>query len=208
MFCPRICEEPRYGVRLNMEADAFNSVLVDRGDRVSIQGDGHPTMATALAAFSSYELVKAMLNQTDSGSVHGHKVVDQGIMPYPMYRPGFSFLCFKGARDHVRCLVLSGPSNDSLTPRPVTQHRYWTMSVNDWYWASGDTHGFLALVPDMRSIVDARVADFLQKPHMTWMGWDDRVGNCDAEYRGDASMIRIIVFPKIHVLLAKYMYYR
>ena len=28
-----------YAVRLNMEADSFNSVLVERGDRVSIQGD-------------------------------------------------------------------------------------------------------------------------------------------------------------------------
>ena len=27
----------------------------------SIQGDGHPTMATGLVAFSPYELVKAML---------------------------------------------------------------------------------------------------------------------------------------------------
>lgn len=31
-----------YGVRLNTEANGFNSVLVERGDRVSIQGDGHP----------------------------------------------------------------------------------------------------------------------------------------------------------------------
>lgn len=28
-----------YAVRLNMEADAFNSILVERGDRVAIQGD-------------------------------------------------------------------------------------------------------------------------------------------------------------------------
>lgn len=28
-----------YAARLNMEADAFNSILVERGDRVSIQGD-------------------------------------------------------------------------------------------------------------------------------------------------------------------------
>jgi alpha-L-rhamnosidase len=127
-----------YGVRLNMEANGFNSVLMDRGDRVSIQGDGHPTMAAGLAAFSPYKLVLKMLKQTDSGSVNGHKVVDQNIMPYPLY---------------------------------------WTMSVNDYYWASGDKEGFLSLVPDMRSIVDARVADFLQHPRMEWMGWDDRVGN-------------------------------
>jgi len=31
----------------------FNSILIDRGDRVSIQGDGHPTMAAALSAFGS-----------------------------------------------------------------------------------------------------------------------------------------------------------
>ena len=74
-----------YGVRLNMEANAFNSILMDRGDRVSIQGDGHPTMAAGLVAFSPYALVKTMLNQTDSGAVNGHRVVDQGIMPYPIY---------------------------------------------------------------------------------------------------------------------------
>jgi len=140
-----------YGVRLNMEANAFNSILMDRGDRVSIQGDGHPTMAAGLVAFSPYELVHTMLNATDSGSVNGHKVVDQGIMPYPIY---------------------------------------WTMSVNDWYWASGSTKQFLALVPDMRSIVDARVKDFLGKPNMVWMGWDDRVGNgwCGSDCGPDGQL--------------------
>ena len=42
-----------YGSRLNMMPYGFNSILMDRGDRVSIQGDGHPTMAAALAAFGS-----------------------------------------------------------------------------------------------------------------------------------------------------------
>ena len=28
------------------------------------------------------------------------------------------------------------------------------MSVNDWYWASGDTARFLTLVPDMKRIID------------------------------------------------------
>ena len=34
----------------------FNSILIDRGDRVSIQGDGHPTMAAALSAFGSLDV--------------------------------------------------------------------------------------------------------------------------------------------------------
>jgi alpha-L-rhamnosidase len=129
-----------YGVRLNMEADGFNSVLMERGDRVAIQGDGHPTMAAALVAFAPvYRMIHHVLNQTNSGHVHGHRVVDDTIMAYPLY---------------------------------------WTLSVHDWYMASGDARGFAALVPDIRSIVDLRIQDFLD-PNLdvTWMGWDDRLGN-------------------------------
>lgn len=71
-----------YGVRLNMEPDDFNSILIERGDRVAIQGDGHPTIDAALVAFSPYKLVANVLNQTDSGN---HHVVDQEIMAYPLY---------------------------------------------------------------------------------------------------------------------------
>jgi hypothetical protein len=71
-----------YGVRLNMGETNFNSILVERGDRVAIQGDGHPTMDAALVAFSPYKLVKQVLNQTDSGD---HRVVDEGIMAYPLF---------------------------------------------------------------------------------------------------------------------------
>ena len=127
-----------YGVRLNMESDGFNSVLVERGDRVSIQGDGHPTMAASHVAFSPYNLVQDMLIQTNSGFVHGHKVVDQNIMQYPID---------------------------------------WTMSLNDWFMASGDIQGFLDLAPDAMSILDKRIEDFLEDPNLVWMGWDDRVGD-------------------------------
>jgi hypothetical protein len=71
-----------YGVRLNMEENDLNSVLVERGDRVAIQGDGHPTIAAALVAFSPYTLVAQVLNKTDSGD---HHVVDEGIMAYPLF---------------------------------------------------------------------------------------------------------------------------
>jgi hypothetical protein len=128
-----------YGVRLNMEANGFNSILIERGDRVAIQGDGHPTMAAALVAFSPYQMVKEMLHQTNSGDVDGHKVVDQYIMAYPLY---------------------------------------WTMSVNDYFLASGDVQGFLKFAADAASIVDKRIVDFLQPGlDIVWMGWDDRLGN-------------------------------
>lgn len=122
----------------------FNSILMDRGDRVSIQGDGHPTMAAALVAFPSadtYDLVHQMLVQTDSGCANHSicPVVDSGLMPYPLY---------------------------------------WASSVNDWYWASGDTNRVLQLAPDMGRIVDNAVEKFLQPGlNVAWFGWDDRVGN-------------------------------
>jgi alpha-L-rhamnosidase len=71
-----------YGVRLNMEENDFNSILIERGDRVAIQGDGHPTIDVALVAFSQYDLIRNVLLETDSGHKH---VVDDNIMAYPLY---------------------------------------------------------------------------------------------------------------------------
>ena len=131
-----------YGSRLNMEDDSFNSILMDRGDRVSIQGDGNPTMLAALTAFSgpeTFRLMRAMLKKTNSGYVNGHKVIDQGIMAYPIL---------------------------------------WGMSVNNYYWSSGDTKTFVQLAPDVGSIIDRAAATFLTPDlNIAWMGWDDRLGN-------------------------------
>jgi hypothetical protein len=79
-----------YGSRLNMMPHSFNSILMDRGDRVSIQGDGHPTMAAALVAFAgseTLELVHEMLAKTDSGCAvpKNCPVVDSALLPYPLY---------------------------------------------------------------------------------------------------------------------------
>ena len=68
----------------------LNRILMDRGDRVSIQGDGHPTMAAALVAFGgadTYALVHKMLVATDSGCANQSacNVVDHTLMPYPLY---------------------------------------------------------------------------------------------------------------------------
>jgi len=159
--CPRLTQiwyTGAYGVRLNMEATQFNSILVERGDRVAIQGDGHPTMATALLAFGGqqsssttarntsgsdgdavYDLVWNQLWMTNSGHIHGHHVVDDYIMAYPLY---------------------------------------WIGSVLDWYWATGDHDGFEALLPDVLNILDDRIGDFMNPQlDIGWMGWDDRLGN-------------------------------
>ena len=82
-----------------------------------------------------------MLLKTDSGCANHSacKVVDDGLMTYPMY---------------------------------------WASSVNDWYWASGDTEGFLRLAPDMGRIIDNAVEKFLQPGlAVAFFGWDDRIAN-------------------------------
>ena len=54
----------------------------------------------------------------------------------------------------------------------------WASSVNDWYWASGDTERFLALAPDMARIIDNAVDKFLRPGlAVAFVGWDDRVAN-------------------------------
>ena len=39
-----------YAARLNMLPHTYSSILMDRGDRVALQGDSHPTLAAALAS--------------------------------------------------------------------------------------------------------------------------------------------------------------
>ena len=55
---------------------------------------------------------------------------------------------------------------------------YWTMSVNDYFWASADTALFARFVPDMQHILDSAAAQFWPtNPTLVWMGWDDRLAN-------------------------------
>ena len=44
----------------------------------------------------------------------------------------------------------------------MTYPMYWASSVNDWYWASGDTDRFLAIAPDMARIIDNAIEKFMQ----------------------------------------------
>jgi len=134
-----------YGVRLNMEENNFNTVLVERGDRVPIQGDGHPTVAAALVAFSSYRLVKEELDQTDSGD---HQVVDNGIMAYPLYwcLSAMDYFMESGDIDtfsiyakHIM-KILDPRINDFLTPDLDIQWFGWDDRLgNGWcFHANGD----------------------------------------------------------------------
>jgi len=127
-----------YSSRLNMNTNYFTSILIDRGDRVAIQGDGFPTMAAALAGFANkivYDLVFEQLNSTDSSN---HKVIDSGIMAYPLY---------------------------------------WTLSVADLYWVSGNASLFKHFIPSISEILQQPILTFNKNPNIVWMGWDDRLGN-------------------------------
>ena len=63
--------------------------------------------------------------------------------------------------------------DDGLMSYPVL----WTMSCNDYYWATGDMRGFASFARDAAAILDKALATFLQRPPVEFMGWDDRLDN-------------------------------
>jgi hypothetical protein len=55
---------------------------------------------------------------------------------------------------------------------------YWTLSLAEYFMASGDAEGFLSMAPDAASILDKQFPGYNQSfPDIGFMGWDDRVGN-------------------------------
>jgi alpha-L-rhamnosidase len=134
-----------YGVRLNMEANGFNSVLVERGDRVAIQGDGHPTIDTALVAFPALGMIKYVLLQTDSSRQH---VVDDSIMAYPLYwcLSAMDYYWASGDQDFFVNrlypdiqLLLDKRINDFLDPNLDITWFGWDDRVgNGWCYHSND----------------------------------------------------------------------
>jgi hypothetical protein len=75
-----------------------------------------------------------------------------------------------GCANHSQCSVV----DDGLMTYPM----YWASSVNDWYWASGDTARFRMLTSDMGRIIDNAVEKFLQPNlNVAFFGWDDRIAN-------------------------------
>ena len=134
-----------YGVRLNMHQDDFGTVLIERGDRVAIQGDQHPTIAAALTAFGDgstaggravYELIRSSLNRTDSGC-DGCHVVDDGIMSYPI-----------------------------LWAMSVLDY-YW--STGDADTLAHYRHDVMNILDRASKIF------YPEKPNIAWQGWDDRL---------------------------------
>ena len=151
-----------YGVRANMQGADYGSVLMDRGDRVDFQGDQNPTMAVAAVAFGSpglYELTRHALEKTDC---------------YTRLETGKQFCRF--------------PNSSFMFDLPRGAYPvYWTLSVCEYFWASGDVEEFSKLLPDVETILNDQINQFdrcLLKDIFTepvgcnyeFMGWDDRVG--------------------------------
>ena len=145
-----------YGARLNVEQSQINSILIERGDRVAIQGDGHPTIAALLAVFYSDEMVVLLsnvLNETDNAHKH---VVDDSIMAYPLY------WCLS-AMDYYWA-TFNG--NNGIVDSFADQHQL----VAD-----------IRILLDKR--IDDFLDPNL---NIHWFGWDDRVGNGWCYHSDDA----------------------
>ena len=68
-----------YTVKVNVEAQFFNSVLVDRGDRISWTGDAHLTQKLALYVFGLDDLVRQNIERTSGPGGYN------GIPTYALY---------------------------------------------------------------------------------------------------------------------------
>lgn len=56
----------------------------------------------------------------------------------------------------------------------------WTLSVRDYWLASGDTQTFVSYAKDISTILDSCIANFQNWTNPTdlrWSGWDDRLGS-------------------------------
>ena len=73
----RIWYTAAYTVRATLQTNYMGSILMDRGDRFSWAGDAHPTQATAMAAFGSFDIVFQNLDRSKGDC--------QGIATYCLY---------------------------------------------------------------------------------------------------------------------------
>ena len=73
----RIWYAGAYTVKLNLEANYFGAILVDRGDRIAWTGDDHCAQAAALAAFGNYDFIKENIDSTANNN--------NGIASYGLY---------------------------------------------------------------------------------------------------------------------------
>ena len=173
-----------YGVRANMQGGNFGSILIDRGDRNAFQGDGHPSMATAEAAFAQPAVMKLLSSAL--------QITDCHTAPPSLRKP----------LKHTVCRFANGKVSLASGSYPV----YWTLSVADFYWASSDNKELAKLLPDVRTIVDEvstdRVFDGCLKGGESpancpggvgFIGWDDRTDEPQAlrgeQFRMCASLI-------------------
>eukprot|EP00026_Physarum_polycephalum_P000731 Phypoly_transcript_00732.p1 GENE.Phypoly_transcript_00732~~Phypoly_transcript_00732.p1 ORF type:complete len:853 (+),score=76.09 Phypoly_transcript_00732:1556-4114(+) len=73
----RIWYTGAYTVKVNLLEDAFGSILMDRGDRISWTGDAHTSQACALVSLSNYDFIRQNIERTANQS--------NGIESYSLY---------------------------------------------------------------------------------------------------------------------------
>ena len=127
------------------------SILVERGDRVSIQGDGHPTMASALAAFGApptYEMTWTMLNKVRRSAARAPRIApslcasaSRAVRSPCVYTP-YSHASGQTDSGCVNC------SRHVIDSTIMSYATLWTMSVNDYFWASGNASAVRGFAED------------------------------------------------------------
>ena len=154
-----------------MQGNDYGSILIDRGDRDAFQGDGHPSMAAAEAVFGSPDI-------------------------YELTRLALEVTdCHTPLGKKQVCRFKNGTVAMPRGSYPV----YWTMSVCDYFWASGNIAEFNKLLPDVEAILGDQIAQFdaclltdtTTQPDCNYefIGWDDRTGIGGTALPGSISTV-------------------
>jgi hypothetical protein len=124
-----------YTVRVNIEPDFFNSILVDRGDRISWTGDAHITQKLALVVFENQSAAAVRNNIVRTSGPKGYN----GIPSYALYWVLSMADYFWATADES--LLVS--HFEETVGKLETALRYWTAAqpVNLKFFGSDDRIG-------------------------------------------------------------------
>ena len=125
----RIWYAGAYTVKLNLEANYFGAILIDRGDRISWAGDAHCAQAAALAAFGNDDFIKENIAITANNY--------NGIASYALYWVLSLIDYYNYTAMRRRWANISAPPNQfSITPmRSMEQIPVWHFTAGTSGWA-------------------------------------------------------------------------
>jgi hypothetical protein len=172
-----------YTVKVNFMPDFFNSILIDRGDRISWTGDAHIAQKLALVVFGKSSILGCSLHHTAPAANAGHPfqrtvlALQVTLLPSrtissapPVHQASTAFQATR--KSYPMPLMPSV----SLILRSI--RLYWVLSVADYYWATADDALLVEHYDEAVGKLNSALSFWDKTYRLHFWGSDDRVGAC------------------------------